>query len=138
MRWFIPLSVLALSACSLPGRQTFAPNPVAPDAQSIDATKAFEGRIALVSIQPGTEDFAAPLKKAVAEALAIKPSAAFEVRAVTEAKGTPGEQAGRLEALAPLAGEVAQAIAGDGVQPGHVALTAGTGGTGTEILVFVK
>ena len=138
MRWFIPLSVLALSACSLPGRQTFAPNPVPPDVQSIDATKAFDGRIALVSIQPGTQDFAAPLKKAVAEALTIKPGAVFEVRAVTDAKGTPGEQAGRLNTLAPLAGEVAQAIAGDGVQPGHVALTAGTDGTGTEILVFVK
>lgn len=104
----------------------------------MNATKAFDGRIALVSIQPGTQDFAAPLKTAVAEALAIKPGAAFEVRAVTDARGTPGEQAGRLNALAPLAAEVAQAIAGDGVQPGHVALTAGTSGTGTEILVFVK
>jgi hypothetical protein len=138
MRWLIPLSVLALAACSLPGRQTFARDPVPADVQSIEATKAFEGRIPLVTVQPGTEDFAAPLKVAVGEALAIKPSAAFEVRAVTPARGTPGAQAERLAALAPLAGEIAQAVAGDGVQPGHVALTAGNGGTGTEILVFVK
>jgi hypothetical protein len=138
MRWLISLSVLALAACSLPGRQTFATDPVPADVQSIAATKAFAGRIPLVTVQPGTEDFAAPLKVAVGEALAIKPSAAFEVRAVTPVHGTPGAQAQILAGLAPLAGEIAQAIAGDGVQPGHVVLTAGNGGTSTEILVLVK
>jgi hypothetical protein len=138
MRWIIPLSMLALAACSLPGRETFAPDPVTPDVQSIDATKAFAGRIPLVSIQPGTQDFAAPMTTAVDQALAIKPDAAFEVRAVTAAGGKPDAEAAALSGLAPLAGAVAQSIAGDGVQPGHVALTAGTGGTGTEILVFVK
>jgi hypothetical protein len=138
MRWIIPLSILGLAACSLPGRQTFAPDPVAPGVQSIDATKAFAGRIPLVSIQPGTADFAVPLKDAVSQALAIKPDAAFEVRAVTPAAGAPDVEAASLSELAPLAGAVAQSIAGDGVQPGHVALTAGTGGAGAEILVFVK
>jgi hypothetical protein len=138
MRWLIPFSLLALAACSLPGRQTFARDPVPADVQSITATKAFEGRIPLVTVQPGTADFAAPLRDAVARALAIKPSAAFEVRAVTPVRGTPGAQAQILAGLAPLAGEIAQAIAGDGVQPGHVTLTAGNGGTGTEILVLVK
>ncbi|HYP63859.1 MAG TPA: hypothetical protein VEQ16_08225 [Acidocella sp.] len=138
MRWLIPLSMLALAACSLPGRQTFAPDPVPADVQSIAATKAFEGRIPLVTVQPGTDDFAAPLKVAVGEALAIKPGASFEVRAVTPVQGTPGAQAEALAALEPLASEIAQAVAGDGVQPGHVALTAGNGGASTEILVLVK
>ena len=138
MRRIIPVIVLALAGCSLPGRLTLAPNPVAPDVQTIAAAKAFEGRIALVSIQPGTQDFAAPLKDAVGQALAIKPDAAFEVRAVTPASDKPDADATRLAELSPLAGAVAQAIAGDGVQPGHVSLTAGSGGPATEILVFVK
>src|ERR1700757_894708 len=99
MRWIIIVSLAALSACSLglPGRQTLAPDPVAPDVSSVAATRAFAGRIALVRIAPGTEDFAAPLKDAVA-----------------------------------------QGIAGDGVQPGHVTLTAGTGGKSAAVLVYVK
>jgi hypothetical protein len=138
MRWIIPLLLLPLAACSLPGRQTLAPDPVPAGAQSIEATKAFAGRIPLVSIQPGTTDFAGPLKGAVAQALAIKPDAAFEVRAVTRASFKPGADAAHLTGLAPLARDVAQAIAGDGVQPGNVALTAGSGGASTEILVYVK
>lgn len=137
MRWIF-LAPLLLAGCALPGRQTFAPEPAAPGVQSIAAAKAFAGRIPLVSIQPGTEDFKGPLKDAVAQALAIKPGAAFEVRAVTPSAGTPDAQAVKLEALAAQAQAVARAIAGDGVQPGHVTLTAGTGGTGTEILVYVK
>ncbi len=138
MRWIIPLLPLALAACSLPGRQTLAPDPKPADVQSIAATQAFAGRIPLVSIQPGTTDFAAPLKDAVAQALAIKPGAAFEVQAVTRASFKPDADAAHLTGLAPLAQDVAQAIAGDGVQPGNVALTAGSGGTSTEILVYVK
>jgi hypothetical protein len=138
MRWIIPLSMLVLTTCSLPGRQTLAPAPKAANVQSIDATKAFAGRIPLVSIEPNTQDFGAPLKDAVSQALAIKPDAAFEVRAVTPATHGPGKAAAALAGLAPLAQAVAQAIAGDGVQPGNVALTAGSGGTGTEILVYVK
>jgi hypothetical protein len=138
MRWIIPLSMLALSACSLPGRQTFAPDLVPASVQSIEATKAFAGRIPLVSIAPGTADFAAPLKDAVGRALAIKPNAAFEVRAVTPATQGTDAAAVALAGLAPLANAVAQAIAGDGVPPGNVTLTAGSGGTGTEILVYVK
>lgn len=138
MRWIIPVSLFVLTACSLPGRQTFAPVPRPADVQSIAATQAFAGRIPLVSIQPGTRDFAGPLKDAVGQALAIKPDAAFEVRAVTRASYGPDKDAALLAGLAPLAQDVAQAIAGDGVQPGHVALTAGSGGAGTEILVYVK
>jgi threonine dehydratase len=111
---------------------------VPADVRSIAATQAFAGRIALVSIAPGTQDFAAPLKDAVAQALAIKPGAVFEVRAVTPASGRPDADAAVLAGLAPLAAEVAQAIAGDGLQPGNVVLTAGTGGTGAGILVYVK
>jgi hypothetical protein len=138
MRWIIPLSMFVLTACSLPGRQTLAPDPVPADAQSIEATKAFAGRIPLVSIAPGTQDFAAPLSDAVHQALAIKPDAAFEVRAMTPVGHRPDKAAVELAELVPLGKAVATAIAGDGVQPGNVALTAGSGGTGTEILVYVK
>lgn len=138
MRWIIPLTMLALTSCSLPGRQTFAPDPVPPSVQTIEATKAFAGRIPLVSIGPGTADFAGPLKNAVGQALAIKPDAMFEVRAVTSSSPGPDVAAVTLARLAPQASEVAQAIAADGVQPGNVTLTAGSGGTGTEILVYVK
>ena len=140
MRWIIPVFMLPLAACSLslPGRQTLAPQPVPADARSIAASQAFAGRIPLVSIQPGTADFAGPLRDAVGQALAIKPDAAFEVRAVTLASRKPDKDAAVLAGLAPLAQEVAQAIAGDGVRAGNVALTAGSGGAGTEILVYVK
>lgn len=140
MRWIIPVFMLPLAACSLPlpGRQTLAPKPVPADVKSIAATQAFAGRIPLVSIQPGTTDFAGPLKDAVAQALAIKPGAAFEVRAVTRASFKPDQDAAFLTGLAPLAQDVAAAIAGDGVQPGNVALTAGSDGASTEILVYVK
>ena len=138
MRSLTLFSMLALTACSLPGRQTFAADPVPASVQSIAATKAFAGRIPLVSIAPGTADYAAPLKSAVGQALAIKPGAAFEVRAVTPAAQGPDAAAVALAQLAPQASEVAQAIAGDGVQPDHVTLTAGSGGTATEILVYVK
>jgi len=130
--------MLVLVSCSLPGRKTFAPTPVPADVQSIEATRAFAGRIPLVSIAPGTQDFAGPVRDAVGQALAIKPDAAFEVRAVVPNGHGPGTSAAQLAELAPLATAVAQSISGDGVQPGRVALTAGTGGTGSEILVFVK
>jgi hypothetical protein len=138
MRWIIPVFMLVLVSCSLPGRQTLAPDPKPADVQSITATQGFAGRIPLVSIQPGTTDFAGPLRDAVGQALAIKPNAMFEVRAVTRASFKPGADAAHLTGLVPLAQDVAQAIAGDGVQPGNVALTAGSDGASTEILVYVK
>lgn len=140
MRRIIPILLLPLAACSLPlpGRQTLAPDPKPADVRSIEAAKAFAGRIPLVSIQPGTADFAGPVKNAVDQALAIKPDAAFEVRAVTRASLKPDADAAHLAGLAPLAHDVAASIAGDGVQPGNVALTAGSGGTSTEVLVYVK
>jgi hypothetical protein len=138
MRWIIPLSMLALVSCTLPGRKTLAPAPVPADVQSIAATQAFAGRIPLVSIAPDTQDFAGPVRDAVGQALAIKQEAEFEVRAVVPNTHGPDAAAAQLAALAPLAEAVAKSISNDGVLPGHVALTAGTGGTGTEILVYVK
>lgn len=138
MRWIILLPLLGLTACSLPGRETLAPDPVPAGVQSIDATKAFAGRVALVTIAPGTQEFAAPLKAAVDQALVIKPDAMFEVRAAVPATGAPDADSNALAALLPLAHGVAQSIAGDGVAAGNVMLTAGTGGAGAEILVYVK
>lgn len=138
MRWHLLLVPLALAACTLPGRQTFAPNPVGADTQSISATQAFAGRVPLVSILPDTRDFAAPLKAAVDQAVAIKPNAEFEVQAQAPAAATPDASAAALAALAPEAKAVAQAIVADGVPQSRVALTAKTAGLDPLILVYVK
>jgi hypothetical protein len=111
---------------------------VAADPASIAATKAFAGRVPLMTIAPGTADFATPVAKAVHEARAIKPSAQFEVQSVTPMGTGPDAAAARLAALSGTAAAVAQAIIGDGVAPENVTLTAATSGTDTDILVYVK
>ena len=138
MRWKLFLLPLGLAACSLPGRQTFAPNPVGADTASIDATQAFSGRIALVTILPGTTDFATPLANAVQQALAIKPGAMFDVEAQAPQAATPDASAASLKALSGTAMAVAKAIVADGVAPDHVSLTARTAGLDAYILVYVK
>ncbi len=138
MRKIPLLALAALTACALPGRQTFAPAPVAAKPAAIAATSAFAGRIALVSIAPGTTGFAAPLASAVRQALAIKPTAAFSVVAKAPAGATPAASAAALAPLTPLAGAVASAIAADGVPPARIMLTARTGAAAPVILVFVK
>jgi len=129
---------LALAACSLPGRQTFAPNPVGADTASISATEAFSSRIALVTILPGTTDFAAPLASAVHQALAIKPSAMFDVEAQAPQAATPDASAANLAALSGTTTAVAKSIVADGVAAQNVSVTAKTAGMDAEILVFVK
>lgn len=137
MRALVLLAVLPLAACSLPGRETLAPNPVAPQAEDIAATDAFAGRIPLVTIQPNTIGFDAPLRSAVAQALAIKPQASFEVAAEAP-QAAPDATATALQSLAPLAGAVAQSIRDDGVAASHVSLAARPGGQASVILVYVK
>lgn len=137
MRALVLLAVLSLAACTLPGRETLAPDPVAPQTQDIAATDAFAGRIPLVTIQPNTIGFDAPLRSAVAQALAVKPQAVFEVTAQVP-QGAPDDTAATLQSLAPLAGAVAQSIRDDGVAASHVSLAARTGGQAPVILVYVK
>jgi hypothetical protein len=129
---------LLLAACALPSRNTFAPSPVGADTVSIAATTAFAGRIAYVTILPGTTDFEAPLAKAVRNALAIKPTASFEVQAATPVAATPDASAADLSALSGTAAAVARAIVADGVPADRVALTAKTAGLDAAILVYVK
>ncbi len=136
MRYIILLPVL-LAACALPGRNNFAPAPVAASSADIDAVKAFSGRVPLLTILPGTTDFAGPVADAVKQALAIKPGAAFDVQATAPA-GAPDMAAATLAGLAGTASAVAQAIIADGVAPGLVSLTAATAGTDKNILVYVK
>ena len=138
MRFSSFLFLLALGACSLPGRQTLAPAPIGADTASINATQAFAGHIPLVTILPGTTDFAAPLASAVRQALAIKPSAMFDVEAQAPAAATPDASAKDLKALAGTAGAVAKAIVADGVAPANVSLTARSAGLNPNILVYVK
>lgn len=135
---FCLLSALTLVSCAPPGRETFASAPIGADTQSVKAADAFAERIALVSILPHTQDFQAPLKRAVAEALAIKPDAAFEVRAEAPGTGSPDTDAKALAALVPEAKAVAAAIIQDGVPASRVTLGAKTTGLVPLILVYVK
>ena len=136
---FIPfLFLLVLGACSLPGRQTLAPAPIGADTASISATQAFTGRIPLVTILPGTTDFAAPLASAVHQALAIKQSAMFDVEAQAPAAATPEASAAALKPLTGTATAVAKAIVADGVAPANVSLSARSAGLNPDILVYVK
>jgi hypothetical protein len=132
----LPLALLA--ACQVPGRNTFAPPAVAPDTASVSATQAFNDRIALITILPGTTDFAGPVSSAVHQALAIKPNALFEVRAVSPASATPDASAAELAALSGTAAAVAKAIIADGVAPANVSLTAKSAGLDSNVLVYVK
>ncbi len=137
-RAILLLSALALASCAPPGRQSFAPNPAGPDTQTAAAADAFKNRIPLVSILPDTQDFQAPLKGAVSQALAIKPDASFEVRAEAPGTGSPDADAKALAALTPEAKAVAEAIVADGVPAARVTLGAKTGGLDSAILVYVK
>lgn len=132
----LPLALLA--ACQVPGRNTFAPPAVAPDTASVSATQAFNDRIALITILPGTTDFAGPVASAVHQVLAIKPNALFEVRAVSPASATPDASAAELAALSGTAAAVAKAIIADGVAPANVSLTAKSAGLDSNVLVYVK
>ena len=127
-----------LAACALPSRKTFAPAPVGADTASISATQAFAGRIPLITILPGTTDFQQPVASAVRQALAIKPTAQFEVQAESPAAATPDASATDLEALSKTAAAVAKAIVADGVAPADVTLTAKSAGLDANILVYVK
>ncbi len=138
MRWIPCLLALSLAACSLPGPQTFAARPAGADTATIDATRAFSGRIALVTILPGTQDFEPQLQNAVRQALAIKPSAQFNVEAQTPVAPTPDQSAASLSGLSGTATAVAKAIVADGVPAGRVSLTAKTAGLDAVILVYVK
>lgn len=137
-RALLLLPALALASCAPPGRQTFSPTPAGPDTQTISAADAFRNRIPLVSILPDTQDFQAPLKNAVSQALAIKPDAAFEVRAEAPGTGNPDTDAKTLAALAPQAKAIAQAIVTDGVPASRVSVGAKSAGLDQVILVYVK
>ncbi len=137
MRWTFTLLCGLLIGCGLPGRQSFAPDPVPPDAVSINAADAFAGRIALVTIAPGTSDFVDPLGAAVHQALAIKPNAAFEVSAETLSAGSPDASAASLRGMTGMVSDVAKAIIADGVAPARVSLAARTGG-GPGVIIYVK
>ena len=129
---------LALAACALPSRQSFAPSPVGADTQTIAAAQAFAGRFPLVTILPGTTDFAAPVASAVRQARAIKPSARFEVQAQSPTASTPDASAATLASLSGTASAVAQSIVADGVPQSRVTLTAATAGLNAVINVYVK
>jgi hypothetical protein len=129
---------IAVSGCSLPGQQIFAPAPVAPDAASIAAAGAFAGRVPLVTIAPGTKDFTGPLAQAVAAARAIKPDVMFDVEIAAPAGASPAVGAKFLTYMGGTGQAVRDAIIADGVAPDHVVLTAATATPAPDILVLVK
>ena len=132
------LPALALASCAPPGQQSISPTPAGPDTQTISAADAFQNRIPLVSILPDTQDFQGPLKAAVAQALAIKPDASFQVMAETPATGAPDNDAKTLATLAPQATAIANAIIADGVPAARVSAGAKTAGLDQVLLVYVK
>jgi hypothetical protein len=142
MRYVFPaclaFAALCLTACAVPGRDFFAPNPAGADTASISATQTFAGRVPLITILPGTTDYAGPVAKAVREALAIKPGAKFEVQATAPVKGTPDASVVSLSQLSGTAADVAKSIISDGVAAQNVTLTAKTAGLSADILVYVK
>jgi len=135
---FVMVLGLGLAGCAFPSRDTFSPSPVGADVTTISAARAFEGRIPLVTILPGTTDYAGPIAGVVKQVLAIKASAAFDVEAQAPAGETPDSSAATLAGLSGTASGVARAIIADGVAPGNVQLTAKTVGPEPEIVIFVK
>jgi hypothetical protein len=132
------LPVALLAACQVPGRNTFAPPAAGADTVSVSATKAFDDRVPLITMLPGTSDFAGPVATAVHQALAIKPRAQFEVQAQSPATATPDASATELAALSSTAAAVAKAIIADGVSASNVSLTAKSAGLDSDVLVYVK
>jgi len=135
---FVVVLGLGLAGCVFPSRDSFAPAPVGADVTTISAARAFEGRIPLVTILPGTTDYAGPIAGVVKQVLAIKASARFDVEAQAPAGVTPDSSAATLAGLSGTAAGVAKAIIADGVQPANVQLTAKTVGMEPEIVIFVK
>jgi len=127
-----------LAACAPVGRQDFAASPQAPGAADIAAPDAFNGRIALLTIAPQAGDVSGPVKAGVAQALAIKPLASFEVRAVCPASLKPDDATTCLAGLGAEAGSVADDIEAAGVPQSRLLLTARAEGDTQQILVFVK
>lgn len=132
------LSILALASCAPPGRDTLAPTPVGATPFDIKTADAFAGRIALVSILPGTEDFQTALKQAIGQALAIKPNAVFEVQAEAPDTNNADQNIQALNDLAPEAEIIARTIIADGVPANRVTLGAKSAGLTPAILVYVK
>jgi len=135
---FVLVLGFGLVGCAFPSRDTFAPAPVGADVTTISAARAFEGRIPLVTILPGTTDYTGPIAGVVKQVLAIKATAKFDVEAQAPAGVTPDSSAATLAGLSGTASGVAQAIIADGVQPANVQLTAKTVGAASEIVIFVK
>jgi len=135
---FVMVLGFGLVGCAFPSRDAFAPAPVGADVTVISAARAFEGRIPLVTILPGTTDYAGPIAGVVRQVLAIKASARFDVEAQAPAGVTPDSSAATLAGLSGTAAGVAKSIIGDGVDAGHVQLTARTAGPAPEVVIFVK
>ena len=133
---FLIPSFAFLVGCQVPGR--LAQPAVGADTASVSAVDAFKGRVPLITILPGTTDFAAPVALAVKQALAIKPGARFEVQARSPAAATPDASADELAALSGTAAAVAKAIIADGVPAANVRLTAKAAGLDSDVLVFVR
>jgi len=135
---FVLVLGFGLVGCAFPSRDTFAPAPVGADVTTISAARAFEGRIPLVTILPGTTDYGSPIAGVVKQVLAIKATAKFDVEAQAPAGVTPDSSAATLAGLSGTASGVAQALIADGAQPANVQLTAKTVGAASEIVIFVK
>lgn len=138
------LAPIALAGCALPGRKIVSPYANAPSLVDVAALSKFDGRLPLVTIPEGTQDWAPSVRYAVTEALKINPKAQFRVYLTGPAAAIPNETEREMSKLAPEAAQVADAIAADGVAPANVSLGASTGlkhvpaPTTPEIVIFAK
>ncbi|OYV26755.1 MAG: hypothetical protein B7X08_00685, partial [Acidocella sp. 20-63-7] len=99
-------------------------------------------RMSLVDLRahPPDAGISPPVLRAVGQALAIKPDAAFEVLASAPAGATPDISAARLQGLSGLAASVAQSLCDDGIPPARLSLAARTAAPDApnQIRVYVK
>ena len=141
-RLLVLLASVPMAGCKLVDQRTFVAHADAPPVVRIPPGKAVAATPPLLAIRfpAGPDQWAGPLKVAVALATSRKPDVLFTVESVVPARGAPAEQAARLSRATSDAEAVADAIVGNGVDPLQVQLTAATGAgvSGEEIRVYVR
>ncbi len=141
-RLLVLLASVPMAGCKLVDQRTFVAHADAPPVVHVPAGKPVAATPPLLAIRfPAASDqWAGPLKVAVALATSRKPDVLFTVESVVPARGAPSEQAARLSRATSDAEAVADAIVGYGVDPLQVQLTAATGAgvPDEEIRVYVR
>lgn len=131
------LALILLGGCTLIDQRTFNPRAgLGPEPPPGPKPVG-----ALISIDFAKPDpvYEAPLRQAVAAALARKADVAFDVVTVVPATGTIAEQVAAADSIKADARSVARVISGEGVADDvvHLLVRAEPGVTGRQVQVFV-